>query len=64
MDLLSTSEEYRGLVQEEGEEEVGGWERERERWEGREKRVEEHSDIVLLVFWQVSQKKKGAHVCI
>ena len=64
VDLLSTSEEYRRLLEEEGKEEVGRWERERwerERWEGREKRVEEHSDIVLLVFWQVSQRKK---VCI
>lgn len=55
LNLLYASEGYRGLVgrREEGEEVELGW-GDKEKWRGREERAEEHSDILLVVFWQVS----------
>ena len=55
LDLLSASEEYQGLVgreEGEGEQEEGGWGA-KEKWDGRGDRSLE-SDIILVVFWQVS----------
>ena len=51
LDLVSAGDDYRGLIdgKEEKEMVVLG---ERESWRA-EERAREHSDIILIVFWQV-----------
>lgn len=54
LNLLCASEGYGELVGRGEGEEVGvGW-GDREKWRGRGERAEEHSDILLVVFWQAS----------